>query len=306
MNTLKKTSPALLVSILTLIILVLNIVIFTPLSIQSALQKSEATKVGGEENYAIMQELFASNQFKSSQKKSLETAKQQMLGWQANPTAQGGVNPPHGQPGHQEGNEAPTAQNTDNNAIKKISLDEIKKIKDDSIIMGNKKAKILIVEYSDLQCPFCKRHFEAGTLNSIIAKYNGKVAKTIRHFPLWFHPYAPKAAEGMECFANGDADKYFKYAGAIFAKDINTNGSPTTIFEVNKELWGDQDGFKQCIESGKYTQRVADQLAEWSRLFGINGTPGNVIINTESGEFVVLAGAYPSSEFETVINKWVQ
>lgn len=290
-----------MVSIATLIVLILNIVIFTPFSIQSALQNLESIKVWWEENYAIMQELFASDEFRGSQKQSLENAKQQMLGWQAN-AAQGETNPPHGQPGHKEENEAPT----DSNVAKNISLDEIERIKDDSIIMGNKDAKILIVEYSDLQCPYCKKHFEAGTLNNIIAKYDGKVAKTIRHFPLWFHPYAPKAAEGMECFANGDADKYFKYAGAIFAKDINTNGSLTTIFEVNKELGGNDGAFKKCIESGKYTQRVADQLAEWSRLFGISGTPGNVLINTETGEFIVLAGAYPSSEFETVINKWLQ
>lgn len=302
MDNFKKISPTLLVSSITLIMLVLNIVLFTPLSIQSALQKIEATKVWGEENYAIMQEIFASDAFKSNQKQSLETAKQQMVWWQAN-APQGEINPPHGQPGHKEDGDTTTSTV---NAVQKISLDEIKKIKADAIIMGDKNAKILIVEYSDLQCPYCKRHFENGTLNTLVTKYNGKVAKTIRHFPLWFHQYAPKAAEAMECFANGDSEKYFAYAGAIFAKDINTNGSPTTIFEVNKELGGNEDAFKKCVESGKYTQRVADQMAEWTRLFGISGTPGNVLINTESGEFVVLAGAYPSSEFETVINKWLQ
>ncbi|HBB04186.1 TPA: hypothetical protein DCZ39_04825 [Patescibacteria group bacterium] len=52
---------------------------------------------------------------------------------------------------------------------------------------------MLIVEYSDLQCPFCKRHFESKTLESIISKYNGNVAKTMRQFPLGFHQYAQKA-----------------------------------------------------------------------------------------------------------------
>ncbi len=301
MNTFKKISPVLLISIATLFVLILNIVVFTPLAIQSALENMEAKKVWGEENYKIMQELFESDKFKDSQKQSLQTAIQQMA-WTANPTADT-ANPPHGQPWHKEDGETPTE---DKNIIKKIPLDEVKKIRNDSIIMWDKNAKILIVEYSDLQCPFCKKHFEAGTLSSIVKKYDGKVAKTLRHFPLWFHQYAPKAAEGMECFANGDTDKYFQYAWAIFAKDINSNGSDTTIFTVNKELWGNESEFKKCIDSGKYTQRVSDQMAEWSKLFGVSGTPWNVIINTESGEYILVSGAYPISEFETIINKWIQ
>lgn len=303
MNTLKKISPALLISIVTLFVLILNIVLFTPRAIQSALESMEAKKVGWKENYKIMQELFKSEKFRESQKQSLQTAIQQM-GWSTDSTnGNDNVNPPHGQPWHKEDGETPTE---DKNIVKKISLDEIKKIRDDSIIMGNKNAKILIVEYSDLQCPFCKKHFEAGTLSNLVKKYDGKVAKTLRHFPLWFHQYAPKAAEGMECFANWNADKYFQYAWAIFAKDINSNWSDSIIFTVNKELWGNESEFKKCVESGKYTQRVSDQMSEWSKLFGVSGTPWNVIINTESGEYILVSWAYPITEFETIINKWIQ
>ena len=47
-------------------------------------------------------------------------------------------------------------------------------------------------------------------------------------------------------------------------------------------------------------------MSEWSTLFWVTGTPWNVILNTESGEYVLVAGAYPTSEFEKTLDLWTK
>ncbi len=259
------------------------------------LHKIEAQKIWGQENYEMLQKLYNTDWFKQQQKGSLEQALTQIDS--KNPTAN--TNNPT------VDNTAPTNQEAPKDTVKKVSLDVLKKIKDDAYIIGNKDAKIMIIEYSDLQCPYCKRHFESKTLETLVNKYDGKVAKTMRSFPLWFHPYAQKAGEGAECYANGSAEKYFKFVWAVFAKDLNTNWSNETIFNVNKELGWDEAWFKSCVDSGKFAQKVKDQQAEWAS-FWVTGTPWNVIVNMETGEYALLAWAYPTADFEKIIDNFLK
>lgn len=256
----------------------------------SQLQNNEAQKLWWQENYEMVQKLYNSEWFKQQQKAGIQQALGQIEWWTQKPV-------------WETTTPSANSQWDETTETKKISLEQLKRIKDDSLILWNKDAKILIVEYSDLQCPFCKRHFESKTLESIISKYNGNVAKTMRQFPLGFHQYAQKAWEWAECFAQNSAEKYFKFVWAVFAKDLNSNWSDQTIYDVNKELWWNESSFKTCVESWKNTQKIKDQQAEWTNLFGITWTPGNVIINTENGEYVVLAWAYPVNQFEAIIDK---
>ena len=259
------------------------------------IQTNESQKVWWEENYKMIQQIYNSDGFKQQQKASIQQALSQMNGQGTQPNQPTANNQP-----------TPSNQWAEETSIKKLSLDQLKKIKDDAYILGNKDAKVLILEYSDLQCPFCKRHFESKTLETIVSKYQWQVSKAMRQFPLSFHPYAQKAGEGAECFAQWDAEKYFTFVGAIFAKDLNTNGNDQVIYEVNKQLWWNESSFKTCVESWKNSQRIKDQMAEWSTLFGISWTPGNVIINTENGEYVVLAWAYPAGDFEKIIDQFLK
>src|SRR3989338_8554201 len=84
-------------------------------------------------------------------------------------------------------------------------------------VKGEEDAPVTIVEYSDFQCPFCKRFYEQ-TLPSIEEKYiaTGKVKLIYRHFPLSFHQNAQVAAEGVECA--GDQDKFCEMHDILFDK----------------------------------------------------------------------------------------
>ena len=71
-------------------------------------------------------------------------------------------------------------------------------ITDSDWIRGGRNAEVSVVEYSDLECPFCKRH--DATMKQLISEYDGKVNWVYRHFPLTqLHPKAPKEAEAAEC-----------------------------------------------------------------------------------------------------------
>lgn len=87
---------------------------------------------------------------------------------------------------------------------------KLKPVSADDHIRGDKNARILLVEYSDIQCPYCKRFHP--TVNRALSDYNGQIAWVYRHFPLeGLHPLARPAAEATECAASmGGEDAFWK------------------------------------------------------------------------------------------------
>jgi protein-disulfide isomerase len=171
-------------------------------------------------------------------------------------------------------------------------------------VHGNPKAPVSLIEYSDFECPFCKRFHV--TAKEIVKSHNDKVNWVYRHFPLNFHnPGAQKQAEASEC-ANelGGNDAFWKYADAIYERtQSNGKGFPLTqIVPLAKEIGLDEKKFAQCFESGKYEARVKEDLDEGGKI-GINGTPANILIHNETGEVVFKSGALPLEAFKSDIEK---
>lgn len=280
-------------SVVTLLLVAFN-TFGGSMGVQKAIENVEAMKVGGAENYAIVKEIYASDAFKTSQKQSLDAAKQQMEGAaaQANPTDTA-------QPADaaQPTDAQPTAAN------KTLTDDQIAAIKKLGYREGDKNAKILFLEYSDLQCPFCKRHHDNGTVAGLVEKYKGKITHSFRNFPLSFHPYAAPGANAIYCAADQGEDKYWSFISAVFAKTLS---SEQILFDVAKELKLDEAKFKTCMDAKTHDATRNTEMTEGQQLFGVTGTPGNVMINTETKEFVVVAGAYPASEFEKTLDLWTK
>lgn len=143
-------------------------------------------------------------------------------------------------------------------------------------ILGDQSAKVTIIEYSDFQCPFCKI-FVTGVLNQIKSEYiiTGKVKLVFKHFPLSSHANAPKAAEGSEC-AN-DQGKFWEFHDYLFETQemwaSKGTGDIVTIFTdlaIKKGM--DANQFKICLESGKYKNRVDDDIIDGKNR-GVTGTP---------------------------------
>jgi len=102
-------------------------------------------------------------------------------------------------------------------------------------------------------------------------------------------------------------EKYSAYYGAIFDRSKGGNGtgfSKDDLVPLAKELGLDTVKFQACMESKKNIARFDAETAEGKKL-GAQGTPGTVIINNETGEYELIAGAYPASEFEKIIDKFL-
>jgi len=138
---------------------------------------------------------------------------------------------------------------------------------------GSADAPLVIVEYTDYQCPFCGRHAKS-VLPLIKENYidTGKVRYVARDFPLPFHQQAPKASEAAHCAA--DQDKYWAMHDQLFSNQKALGEEQLVTYAGNIGL--DMEAFKQCLDSGKYAQKVEQNIAE-ARKAGINGTPSFVI-----------------------------
>lgn len=193
-----------------------------------------------------------------------------------------------------------TTDTTTPTTVNTTLIDTIKTIKQEGYVKGNPDARFTILEYSDIECPFCKQHNANGTLNKVLEKYPNDVNIVFRHFPLSFHPHAQKSAEASECAAElaGGAETFYKFLDMAFAlSDL----SEVNLISAAKGMGADETKFKDCLSSGKYTTKVMNQQTEGATLFGVNGTPGNVIFDNQSGKFTLVAGAYPFEKFDQEI-----
>ena len=174
-------------------------------------------------------------------------------------------------------------------------------------VYGNPNAPVSLIEYSDFECPFCKR-FHA-TANEIVDAYGGKVNWVYRHFPLSMHnPGAQKEAEASECVAQlGGNDAFWKFANAIYARTkSNGNGFPLDqLVPLGKEIGLDEKQLKECIDAAKYASRVQEDLDEGIQV-GITGTPANFLLRNDTGEVILKVGAQPSDAIKPDIDKLLE
>lgn len=150
-------------------------------------------------------------------------------------------------------------------------------VSDSDHIRGNANAQVTIVEYSDLECPFCKS-FHA-TMKQVLATYGDKVRWVYKHFPLdERHPKADKEAEAAECAGElGGNDAFWAYVDKVFEVTPSNNGLDLALLPaLAQDLGLDKGKFESCLSSGKYAELVEAQFQEGARL-GVDGTPGSFV-----------------------------
>lgn len=168
-------------------------------------------------------------------------------------------------------------------------------------ILGNPSADVVIVEYSDTECPFCKVFH--NTLKEIMSTYNGKVAWVYRQFPIpQLHSRAPKEAEATECAAElGGATVFWKYLDTVFTT-TNSNDSldPAELPKIASSLGLDVTAFNSCLSSGKYADKVQKSIEEAIKI-GARGTPYSVLV-AKDGRQTVVNGAEPIESVKAKID----
>lgn len=188
----------------------------------------------------------------------------------------------------------------ENQPPQEISLRDVT---EEDHIRGAKNAKITLVEFSDTECPFCKRVHP--TLQKVIENYPNDVRWVYRHFPLdSLHPIkARKEAEATEC-ANelGGNEKFWAYLDRIF--EVTPSNNQLDLEELPKiaESVGlNKKKFEECLKSGKYADHVAEDLADATSAGG-NGTPYTVLITSDGNKYPI-SGAQPYEVFSQAVER---
>ena len=167
-------------------------------------------------------------------------------------------------------------------------------------ILGDKNAKVTIIEFSDFQCPYCKQLFDT-TLQQIKKDYidTGKVKLAYRHYPLPNHPNAPVAALASEC-AN-EQDKFWEYHDKLFAEQ-NTWGPQDattvkqTLYSYATQLGMNTSQFTSCVETEKYQAKIDEDVAIAQQI-GVSATPTSYVNGTP------VVGALPYTNFKTILDE---
>ena len=184
------------------------------------------------------------------------------------------------------------------------STNSVNPITSEDHIRGNPDAPVKIVEYSDFECPFCKRFH--GTLNQVMDEYgkDGQVAWVYRHFPLdQLHPVKARLeAVTSECVAEiGGNDAFWAYMDKIFEITPSNNRLELDqLPQIAEDVGLDRVKFQKCLDSGKYADHIADDLQDGTNS-GARGTPYSVLIGPD-GEKAVISGAQPYSSVKQIID----
>lgn len=172
-------------------------------------------------------------------------------------------------------------------------------------IQGNPSAELVIVEYSDFECPFCQDFHQ--TMKQVMEEYgkDGKVAWVYRHYPLSFHPEAKPAAIASECVAKiGGSSAFWTFADALF--ENQPDSLTTENLRANAVTAGiNGEAYDSCLASGYGEAEVEADVTDATGIAqnapGGFGTPYSIVIKKDGTQFV-LEGAQPYFRVKQVID----
>ena len=181
------------------------------------------------------------------------------------------------------------------------AVDSIQPVSNKDHIRGNPNAAVKIIEFSDLECPFCKRFHL--TMQQAMDEYGKEVAWVYRHFPLdALHSKARKEAEATEC-ANelGGNDKFWDYVDKLFEITPSNNQLDLALLpKIAAEIGLDKVKFENCLASQKYSGHIESDVKD-AVASGARGTPYSVVIS-KNGEKFIINGAQPYSSVKQIID----
>ena len=165
---------------------------------------------------------------------------------------------------------------------------------------GNPDAKVVVIEFSDFQCPFCRKH-TLETQPALDEKFveTDEVMWVFKHFPLSIHPQAPAAGAAAECAA--DQDQFWAMHDLLFKNsDSWSISDPTPVFEdLAKQLNLDTDQFATCLAGDEAAQRVQDDLDAGTPF--VRGTPTFIVLYNGQGS--IIPGALPVDRFSSILQE---
>lgn len=169
-------------------------------------------------------------------------------------------------------------------------------------VLGPASAKVSLIVYMDYECPFCKRHHD--TITALRKTYSKDVNFVIRQFPLSFHTNAQKESEAAICVGKlGGSTAFWKFSDLILERTTaGGTGFPlSSLPGLAKESGVDEKKFSSCLDGGEMADEVLSQQTA-GQAAGVNGTPGNILLNNTTKESRVISGAVPLSTMTAAID----
>lgn len=167
-------------------------------------------------------------------------------------------------------------------------------IRKDEAIRGTKGAPLVLVEYSDFECPFCTRGF--ATVQKLMEKYEGKIQFIYKHLPLSFHDKAMISSQYYEAIRIQDPEKAFKFHDKIFENQRKLKNGESFLKATAKEVGADMTKLQKDLNSDEVKNRIQEDMTE-AASFGMQGTPGFLLNG------VPVKGAYPAEHFFDIVDK---
>jgi len=248
------------------------------LDINDKIMQDEYNKIWGKDNYTLLKEI---------QKKEIL--------WYLNKIKR--ENPKLIYKIRQESNKSPNK--------KFLSWENMNNIKNNSYIKGNSGATITILEFSDLECPYCIELHKEWTIEKILKKSEKKINYIFKNFPLPKHKNSEKEAIASKCIEKITWwEKYLSFVDNIFKTttwwwewyDLNN------IEKDIETLWINKKQFNTCYNDKTSIKMVVDEFNLWIKLW-VNSTPSNLIINNITGEYIILKWKIWESDFYEAISK---
>lgn len=183
------------------------------------------------------------------------------------------------------------------NSIKSQNI-EIGGIQPDDRILGPRDAKIVLIEFSDTECPFCKQFHKTMQQIMADAELKGKIAWIYRHYPIEsIHKKAKYEAQALECAAIiGGNEKFWALADKVFEVTPSNDKLDISLLpQYAAEVGLSEAEFRKCLNSDQAIPKVERDIADGVAA-GVRGTPFSVIIGPKGKKYPI-NGAVP---FETL------
>lgn len=182
-------------------------------------------------------------------------------------------------------------------------LSAVKPVTEDDHIRGPRDARITFIEYSDYDCPFCKRFHD--TMRQIMAEYGdtGEVAWVYRHFPLTqLHPNAIRIAMASECVASlGGNDAFWQFSDFVFdERGINDATEMSALPDFAARAGVDRDAFTRCLDNEE-TRAAVDADYQNAITIGGRGTPYTVVLVDD--QQLAISGARAFADLQNFIEQ---
>jgi protein-disulfide isomerase len=194
----------------------------------------------------------------------------------------------------------PTPQIPEQAPRPEVDPTKIPPVDDTDKVKGNPNAKVALIEYSDLECPYCQRFH--STVQQALEQYPDDLKWVYRHFPLQGHPDAMPRALASECVAEqAGQEGFWAFIDEIFSDQTLSIDSKAAA----ENLGYDYTVIESCVAEERFKEYI-DAQYQGGLGANVTGTPGVVIVNTETNEAQVLPGAVDlgqvTAAIEAVLN----